>query len=151
MSLVDAGIEAREEISFWEKVDKSAPDGCWLWKGARRGDGSGTWRSYSLRQDFRAHRLSWLLTQGPIPTGRIVRQSCGNPLCVVPAHLKAVIPGSEVWTEEADQATGLRASEIERFWAKVDKTGGVACWNWTASTNSRGYGNFRSATLSKGS
>jgi len=28
----------------------------------------------------------------------------------------------------------------ERFWAKVDHAGG--CWEWTASTNSLGYGTF---------
>lgn len=29
----------------------------------------------------------------------------------------------------------------ERFWAKVEKTGG--CWNWTAAHNKRGYGRIR--------
>lgn len=29
----------------------------------------------------------------------------------------------------------------ERFWAKVDKT--EACWLWTASTQTNGYGQFR--------
>ena len=28
----------------------------------------------------------------------------------------------------------------ERFWAKVDKSGD--CWNWTAGTNTLGYGSF---------
>lgn len=30
--------------------------------------------------------------------------------------------------------------EIERFWAKVDKSG--TCWIWTGCTNGRGYGTF---------
>lgn len=31
----------------------------------------------------------------------------------------------------------------ERFWEKVDKSGGPdSCWNWTASLDKRGYGQF---------
>jgi hypothetical protein len=29
----------------------------------------------------------------------------------------------------------------EKFWSKVDKTD--VCWNWTASTNGNGYGQFK--------
>ena len=29
---------------------------------------------------------------------------------------------------------------MERFWSKVDKSG--ECWEWTAATNSTGYGQF---------
>lgn len=32
-------------------------------------------------------------------------------------------------------------SEIDRFWAKVDKTD--SCWLWTASVKPKGYGQFR--------
>ena len=30
----------------------------------------------------------------------------------------------------------------DRFWVKVDKRGLQECWNWLASLDSRGYGNF---------
>lgn len=33
--------------------------------------------------------------------------------------------------------------EVERFWAKVDKSG--ACWLWTGSTTRKGYGLFRTS------
>lgn len=32
---------------------------------------------------------------------------------------------------------------MKRFWKKVDIKGPDDCWNWTASTNGRGYGYFR--------
>ncbi len=32
----------------------------------------------------------------------------------------------------------------QRFWSKVDKSGGVdACWPWTACIGTNGYGNFK--------
>lgn len=33
-------------------------------------------------------------------------------------------------------------SLAERFWVKVDRCGHDECWNWLASLDSRGYGNF---------
>lgn len=47
----------------------------------------------------------------------------------------------------------MRRTETERFWAKVDKTGGpehlswrgTVCWVWTASRTPGGYGQIRVA------
>ena len=33
--------------------------------------------------------------------------------------------------------------EAQRFWAKVRKADGDACWEWTASCGTAGYGKFR--------
>ena len=33
-------------------------------------------------------------------------------------------------------------TEIERFWAKVDKRGPDDCWEWTGRRYEHGYGNF---------
>jgi hypothetical protein len=39
-------------------------------------------------------------------------------------------------------------SVAERFWSKVDKSGGPeACWPWMAFCDERGYGQFRSMAL----
>jgi HNH endonuclease len=38
----------------------------------------------------------------------------------------------------------LRALIWDRFWSKVDKSGGrAACWPWRGSINPNGYGYFR--------
>jgi len=39
--------------------------------------------------------------------------------------------------------TGRRVDPVERFWAKVSKTG--SCWLWTASVSPDGYGRFNPA------
>ena len=39
----------------------------------------------------------------------------------------------------------MRGTVEERFWAKVDKRGPDECWEWTAGTNSGGYGDIKVA------
>jgi hypothetical protein len=68
---------------FWSRVDTSGD--CWEWQGARVSKGYG-----SLAIEGRAataHRRSWELTYGPIPTGMHVLHRCDNPPCVRPDHL----------------------------------------------------------------
>jgi hypothetical protein len=37
----------------------------------------------------------------------------------------------------------IAASDLLRFITKLDTTSPDQCWNWTATTDSHGYGNFR--------
>jgi hypothetical protein len=39
-------------------------------------------------------------------------------------------------------ANYIRGSLEERFWAKVARQGPTTCWEWQASLDTRGYGNF---------
>lgn len=72
------------EQRFWAKVRKTRD--CWEWTAATTSDGYGR-----ILVDGRmryAHRLSWELTNGPIPDGMHIDHRCANPLCVNPAHLR---------------------------------------------------------------
>lgn len=59
--------------------------GCWLWTGADNGHGYG--QLYYEGKMARAHRVSWILNNGPIPGGAWVLHSCDSRRCVRPSHL----------------------------------------------------------------
>jgi DNA-binding CsgD family transcriptional regulator len=70
---------------FWTKVDRSQPEGCWLWTASRNAKGYGhvQWAG-SCQQ---AHRVSWMIAHGSIPDGLFVLHRCDVRNCVNPAHL----------------------------------------------------------------
>lgn len=79
-----AGRRRRSLVErFWARV--SVSDGCWGWRGSvvqgygqiNRGNGA----------PIRAHRLSWEIHNGPIPTGLVVCHRCDSPPCTNPRHL----------------------------------------------------------------
>lgn len=84
---------------FWTKVDKNGPlhptnpslGKCWVWKGARikrAGCEYGLLRPSGRSGRLRAHRVSWIMKNGPIPKGKDILHSCDNPPCVNPSHLR---------------------------------------------------------------
>jgi len=68
---------------FWAKVDKSR--NCWIWT-AHVGD-SGYGSMHVRRTPRPAHRVSWLLAYGNVPSKIYVLHKCDNRLCVRPDHL----------------------------------------------------------------
>lgn len=74
--------------SFADLVTRAVPEphsGCLIWSMGR--DRLGYGQVSVDRRRFGAHRLAWILTHGPIPSGLSVMHSCDNPPCINPDHL----------------------------------------------------------------
>jgi hypothetical protein len=69
---------------FWPKVNKTKT--CWLWTAGTMGAGYGSFAVARSKSDY-AHRVSWNMAYGEIPTGMKVLHECDNPACVRPSHL----------------------------------------------------------------
>lgn len=85
-----------EVCTFWGYAAEAGPDDCWLWGAAVLESGYGV--SHLEGKQQRAHRVAWLLTNGPIPPetpfvlhqcdvryppGDVTYRRCCNP-----AHLR---------------------------------------------------------------
>ena len=87
------------EERFWTKVDRSNPDGCWLWTATCYPNGYGQFRIGSqidgTRRTVLAHRFAYEQLVGPIPEGltldHVETRGCISKACVNPAHLEPVM------------------------------------------------------------
>jgi hypothetical protein len=79
------------EHRFWRHVTPTEGDDCWEWQGAINSRGYGT--TNGGPPDYRslyAHRVSYEMHHGPIPTGLVVDHRCDNRRCVNPDHLQVL-------------------------------------------------------------
>lgn len=95
--------------NFSKKFVRS--NGCWLWNGGKNRDGYGQVRLKG-RTEY-AHRISWVIHNGPIPKGMCVCHQCDNPLCVRPDHLF-------LGTHAENMADMIAKNHVARFHGKED-------------------------------
>lgn len=82
-------IDSKVQERFWSNVSgKSGDDECWMWTGYKSEKGYGVLKI--KEKAIRAHRLSYILAFGEIPTGMQLDHLCRNKVCVNPRHLEAV-------------------------------------------------------------
>lgn len=72
---------------FEMKVHRT--DSCWLWVGALQPNGYGRF-GVGKGRTMLAHRVAYILYNGPFPKKLEIDHTCFNRACVNPEHLEAV-------------------------------------------------------------
>lgn len=85
LKYIHTHIEVDKVSLFWSKLNKNSPNGCWEWTGYRDKKGYGEFRIFG--DNYRTHRVAYLLTNGEIPNEMFVCHKCDNPPCCNPDHL----------------------------------------------------------------
>lgn len=96
---------------FLVKVDTSGD--CWEWV-AQIDPGSGYGRFHWRGRPGWAHRVSYELHVGPIPSGHQIDHLCRNRKCVNPAHIEAVPPRVNMLRSMAPSAVVVRTNRCKR-------------------------------------
>lgn len=97
---------------FLAKIRKT--DGCWLWTGAKKVEGYGMFRYPGMKTNQAAHRVSWIIHNGPIKNGLCVLHRCDNPPCVRPDHL---------WLGTSMENTADRIKKGRSIWVRGEDHG----------------------------
>lgn len=89
---MSTSLDSRNGDRLLASIVREPSSGCWLWRGQISNTGYGRMmvRQACGNKIESAHRASYAAFVAPIPDGAIVRQRCGNRLCVNPQHLEIV-------------------------------------------------------------
>lgn len=111
-------------IRFEEKHIPVTESGCWIWIGAKTGNGYGV--IWVKGEYVASHRVSYEMFNGSIPARHLVCHTCDTPLCVNPDHL---FIGSHA-DNMADRNRKLRQAHGERnFGSKLKNNDVLAIRN----------------------
>lgn len=95
--------------------------GCWEWQCSKTGNGYGHCKVDG--KVVSTHRLAFLLWNGPIKRGQIVRHKCDNAACCNPKHLE---PG---WHEDNTQDIVTRKRSRSNRFSEQDVLGMISAFD----------------------
>lgn len=120
--------ERLERDRFYSHTERRGA--CLIWTGNKNGRGYGTWTPKEGVRHL-AHRRSLELSGAVLSTDQYVDHICHTPLCVEPAHLRAVTPSENTWNLKGarrNNRAGVRNVSITRhgrYVVRVKKAGKV--------------------------
>lgn len=80
-------IKGDPSFRFWNYVDKSAANGCWIWKGSKDNLGYGRFNAGRFaRRPILVHHFAWREAVGRFPKDCLLHR-CDNASCCNPDHL----------------------------------------------------------------
>lgn len=92
------------KIRFYQKVLMPDSNGCMRWTARKSHDGYGTFKVAG--RQWMAHRMSYVLSVGPIPEGLELDHLCRVRDCVTPDHLEPVTHGENVRRSDSPYFNG---------------------------------------------
>jgi hypothetical protein len=91
-------MSERSVEGFWERVEKVALTGCWVWRGNILRNRYGTW-SFTRNgktSTVLVHRFAYRLLVGSIPEGLVLDHLCLNRTCCNPEHMEPISQAENV-------------------------------------------------------
>ena len=108
--LADATAEML--VRFWGKIDKRAPNECWIWAGCCSPAPSIKWGDRLVS----ALHIVYELERGEaVPEGTQTRRTCGKERCINPAHFKLFGGGQDA--HQYDERDNGRSDIFELAWS----------------------------------
>lgn len=115
------------EERFWAKVQIGEGDECWLWTAACLPNGYGYFHPTHGTNAY-AHRFSWEITNGQIPSGKVLDHLCRVRNCVNPSHLEPVTMRENLRRGEGFAGVNARKTECPKGHEYTDENTYVYKW-----------------------
>ncbi len=112
MNDIQSGLMDFSEETFWSRVNKNGPNGCWLWESYVGSNGYGKFTTTYWSRG--AHRVAYELSIGPIPEGLQIDHLCRIRHCVNPAHMETVTSRENTMRGEGPSAIAARKTHCPK-------------------------------------
>lgn len=105
-------LSTDQQSRFWSFVNRGLCTDCWPWLSAKTPDGYGIF--VIQRRSYRAHRVSYAISNGGIDSTLTIDHLCRNRMCVNPSHLEQVTAMENILRSDSPIAVNALATHCVR-------------------------------------